>query len=68
MSEAQLTNPAISALVDTLQEEHQRHQKGITMMKEILQANHLVKWMEMEDGPMGEDNNDVWDWDGNNDN
>ena len=37
------------------------------MMKEILQANQLVEWMEMEDGLMGEDNNNMWDWDGKND-
>ena len=37
------------------------------MMKGILQANQLVKWMEMEDGLMEEDNNNMWDWDGNND-
>ena len=32
----------------------------------------LVKWLDFEEGPfdegrlMGEDNNDVWEWDGNN--
>ena len=67
MNKAQLTDPVVSALVDALQEEHQHRQEGIAMMKEILQANCLVKWIEMEDGPMGEDNN-MWDWDGNNDN
>ena len=68
MNEAQLTDAVVSVLVDTLQEEHRCRQEGIAMMKEILQANRLVEWMEMEDGLMGEDNNDVWDWDGNNDN
>ena len=38
------------------------------MMREVLQANQLREWEEMEEGPMGEDNNDMWDWDGNNDN
>jgi len=36
------------------------------MKDQILWANHLVEWMEMSDGPMGSDNNDVLDWDDNN--
>ena len=32
----------------------------------ILRANHMVEWVTMDDGPMGSDDNDVLDWDGNN--
>jgi len=39
------------------------------MLKDqILQAGWMVGWLSMEDGPMGEDNNDMWDWDGNDNN
>ena len=35
-----------------------------------LRAHRMVEWLDMEegleDGPMGDNNNDVWDWDGNN--
>ena len=54
--------------METLRVEHQRHEAGTEMMREVLRANRLREWEEMEDEPMGEDNNDVWDWDGNNDN
>ena len=47
--------------------ERLRHKAETAMMREVLRANRLRKWEEMEEGPMGEDNNDVWDWDGNND-
>ena len=42
------------------------------MKDQILRAHRLVEWLEFEERPfdkgnlMGEDNNDVWDWDGNN--
>ena len=32
----------------------------------ILRANRMVEWVTMDDGPMGSDDNDVLDWDGNN--
>ena len=44
----------------------------VEMKDRILQAHRLVEWLDFEEGPfdesrlMGEDNNDVWDWDGNN--
>ena len=68
MSDAQLTNPVVSALVETLRVERRHREAGIAMMREVLRANQLHEWEEMEEGPMGEDNDDVWDWDGNNDN
>jgi len=37
------------------------------MKDQILWASQMVEWLSMEDGPMGVDNNDMWDWDGNND-
>jgi len=42
------------------------------MKDQILQAHRLVEWLDFEEEPfdegrlMGEDSNDVWDWDGNN--
>ena len=33
----------------------------------VIRAAGLVEWLLEDDGPMGKDNNDVWDWDGNND-
>lgn len=33
---------------------------AIRVMKEILWANWLVEWLGMENGPMGEDNNNMW--------
>ena len=30
-----------------------------------LRSSGLVEWL-VEDGPMGNNNNDVWDWEGNN--
>jgi len=36
------------------------------MKDQILQANRFIEWLEMEDGLMGVDNNNIWDWDGNN--
>jgi len=32
-----------------------------------LRAREMVKWLSDEGDTMGEDNNDVWDFDGNND-
>ena len=55
----------IFALVSRLRAE-------VEMKDRILQAHRLVEWLEFEEGPfdkgnlMGEDSNDVWDWDGNN--
>ena len=42
--------------------------KAEVVMKDcILEAHRLVEWLSMEDGPMGINNNNIWDWDGNND-
>jgi len=55
----------IFALVSRLRAE-------VEMKDRILQAHRLVEWLEFEEEPfdegklMGEDSNDVWDWDGNN--
>ena len=68
MRDAQLTDLVVSALVETLRVERCRREAGMAMMREVLRANRLHEWEEMEEGLMGEDNNDVWDWDGNNDN
>jgi len=44
----------------------------VEMKDQILQAHRLVEWLEFEEEPfdkgklMGEDSNNVWDWDGNN--
>ena len=38
------------------------------MKNRILQAVWMVEWLTMEDGAMGDDSNNVWDWDGNNNN
>jgi len=38
------------------------------MKNRILQAVRMVEWLTMEDGTIGDNNNDVWDWEGNNDN
>ena len=54
--------------METLRAERRRREAGMEMMREVLRANRLHEWAEMEEGPMGEDNNDMWDWDGNNDN
>jgi len=49
-----------------MQEEVRCHKAELEMKDMILQANRLVEWVAMADGPNGSDNNDVWDWDGNN--
>jgi len=36
------------------------------MQEQILQVQHLVEWSLMEEGLMGEDNNDIWNFDGDN--
>jgi len=37
------------------------------MKNRILQAVRMVEWLTVEDEPVGDNNNDVWDWEGNND-
>ena len=56
----------ISAFLLFLQEEVHHHKAELEMKDMILQANRLVEWVAMADGPNGSDNNDVWDWDNNN--
>jgi len=59
-----VTDPVISALVSRLRAK-------VEMKDRILQAHMLVEWLDFEEELfdkgrlMGEDSNDVWDWDGN---
>jgi len=56
----------VSAFLLFMQEEVCRHKAELEMKDMILQANRLVEWVAMADGPNSSDNNDVWDWEGNN--
>ena len=38
----------------------------LRMREQIIATTRSVDMLTMDDGPMGEDNNDVWDFDGNN--
>jgi len=45
--------------------ENRRQQEELESQDRVLRAGRFVKWL-VEDGPMGDDNNEVWDWEGNN--
>jgi len=47
-------------------EENCCQQEELDSRDGILHASRLVEWLEDKDGPMGNNNNDVWDWDNNN--
>ena len=32
----------------------------------VFLPSHLIEWLENDDGQMGVDNNNIWDWDSNN--
>ena len=66
MQDPQLINLVVSVFVHCLQAENEHYKAVFTMQEQILQVQCLVEWTLMEDGPMGVDNNDVWDFDGNN--
>ena len=53
------------ALVSRLTEMNHRLREELKLRDGVMRAEGLVQWLS-DDG-MGEDNNDVWDWDGNND-
>ena len=46
--------------------ENLHYRAMVRMQGQILHASQYIEWLEMDDGLMGVDNNDVWDWDRNN--
>jgi len=44
--------------------ENRRQQEELESQDRVLYAGRFVEWL-VEDGPMGDNNNEVWDWEGN---
>jgi len=58
--------PVLAVLMQRLSEENRCQQEELESKDGVFHASGIVKWLVDKDGPMGEDNNDVLDWDGNN--
>jgi len=43
-----------------------RRDEDLELSDSIVRALGYVQWLMDDDVPMGEDNNDIWDWDENN--
>jgi len=59
-----LTDPVTSAFIQRLRMENFCYRAMVRMQDQILCAGRYIEWLEMDNGPMGVDNNDIWDWDG----
>jgi len=57
--------PVLVVLTRRLLEENHRLQDELESREGALHSSGLIEWL-VEDGPMGGDNNEVWDWEGNN--
>ena len=47
-------------------EENCHQQEELENRDRVPRASGLVEWLVEEDGSMGDNNNDIWDWDSNN--
>ena len=49
-----------------LRERCRQRDEELALLDSVVRAAGYVQWLVDDDAHMGEDNNNVWDWDGNN--